>query len=308
MSPATMTRTKPTAPKLAPTTNPLPQRVLGKTGESVPILGLGTAPAGMGLPDEEAIRLYHTAIDLGITYLDTAPGYKRAQVQLGSVMKERRDEVFLVTKTHTASAEKALDILSQSLKDLQTDHVDATFVHSMGSLDPEEVLSPEGALAGLREARRRGWTRFIGLTAHNAPARSARVLVEAEVDAGMFAMNFVDRHTYGFEEKVAPLAARQHAGLAAMKVFGGAPDMKYETPTPSLLHREGGVDHGLALRYALDLPGVAVAVVGMYTEDELRENIAHARAFRPLTEAERKILDGAGRRIARRWQSHFGEA
>src|SRR5436309_15886775 len=101
---------------------PLPHRRFGKTEERVPILGLGTGPAGMGLADEEAVALYHAAIDRGVTYLDTAPAYGRAQLQLGQVLARRRDEVFLATKCWAATAEEALRIHAQSLLDLQTDH------------------------------------------------------------------------------------------------------------------------------------------------------------------------------------------
>src|SRR5688572_14856087 len=79
-------------------TEPLPHRRFGKTGERVPVVGLGTGPGGMGLTDDEAVALYHAAIDRGVNYIDTAPGYERAHVQLGRVLPERRDEVFLVTK------------------------------------------------------------------------------------------------------------------------------------------------------------------------------------------------------------------
>ncbi|HAA74666.1 TPA: hypothetical protein DCE37_06050, partial [Candidatus Latescibacteria bacterium] len=75
--------------------------MFGKTGEEVSILGLGTAPGGFGLNDFDAVDVIHAAIDHGITYLDTAPGYDRAQIQLGEVLPSRRDEVFLVTKAHT---------------------------------------------------------------------------------------------------------------------------------------------------------------------------------------------------------------
>src|SRR5262245_17698950 len=81
---------------------PLPTRVLGKTGVRVPILAMGTAPAGTRASDKDAIALFHAAIDQGVTYMDTAPdfaGYGRAQLQLGNVLKERRKEMFLVTKT-----------------------------------------------------------------------------------------------------------------------------------------------------------------------------------------------------------------
>ncbi|MCE2435282.1 MAG: aldo/keto reductase, partial [Candidatus Latescibacteria bacterium] len=121
-------------------------RVLGKTGEEVPILGYGSAPGGMGLSDEDAIALCHKVIDLGVTYIDTAPGYGRAHVQLGHVMAERRDKVFLVTKTAADEAEQVLKILEKALKDLQTDHVDLVYVHSMGHRDVDQVLGSDGRL------------------------------------------------------------------------------------------------------------------------------------------------------------------
>ena len=77
---------------------PLPHRPFGKTGQRVPLLGLGTAPGGTGLKDEEAIRLFNRAIDLGVTYVDTAPMYGRAQRQLSEIVPERREEMFLVSK------------------------------------------------------------------------------------------------------------------------------------------------------------------------------------------------------------------
>ncbi|MER3415945.1 MAG: hypothetical protein C4297_07005 [Gemmataceae bacterium] len=93
--------------------SPLPQRVLGKTGVRVPVLGLGTAPAGFR-PEKEAVAFYHRCIDAGVTYLDTAPeftGYGKAQVYLGQVLKERRREVFVVTKCFESDGDKALLLL-----------------------------------------------------------------------------------------------------------------------------------------------------------------------------------------------------
>src|SRR5262245_12835142 len=87
----------------------LPQKVLGRTGVKVPALGLGTAPAGFR-KEKEAVAFYHQCIDSGITYLDTAPeftGYGKAQAYLGHVLKERRKEVFLVTKCYEPDGEKA---------------------------------------------------------------------------------------------------------------------------------------------------------------------------------------------------------
>jgi predicted aldo/keto reductase-like oxidoreductase len=281
----------------------LPRRRFGKTGEQVPVLGLGTGPAGFGLADDAAVALYHAAIDRGVTYLDTAPGYGRAQAQLGQVLPRRRDEVFLATKCYAATAAEALQIHEQSLRDLRTDHVDLLYAHCVGSFDPEQLLAPDGVFAGLREAQRRGWTRYVGFTAHHHPAKSLVLLERVEVDAVMLAMNYADRHTYGFEERILPRAHSLDMGIAAMKVYGGAREMEYQTLRPSAM---GERDHHRAFRYALGLPGVAVAVIGMYTLDELECNLAWARSWEPLTAEEQSRLAEEGRAIAGEWGPHFG--
>ena len=287
--------------------HPLPHRVLGKTGVRVPVLGLGTAPGGMGLSDFEAIDVIEAAIDQGITYLDTAPGYARAQIQLGEVLPRRRDEVFLVTKTLANMATEVQSILEQSLRDLKTDAADLTFVHSVGSLDPEQILAPDGALAGLREAQKRGLTRFIGFTAHHKTSHAVRLLAEAELDAVMFAMNYVDRYTYNFQGQPLDLAREKGLGVAAMKVFGGAPDMKYEKPTRSLLAKSSA-DHQKAIDYALGLPGVTTAVVGMFSVSEVKENAGYARGHSAISSVDMDLIEKTGQQLAVEWKDHFGEA
>lgn len=287
---------------------PLPQRRFGKTGERVPVLGLGTGPGGLGLPDSEAIPLYEAAIDHGITYLDTAPGYNRAHVQLGQILPSRRSQVFLATKACAPTAAEVLSIHEQSLKDLRVDSVDLLYAHGIGSFDPEQLLAPDGAFAGLLEARRRGWTRYIGFTAHHHPWKAERLLREAlkgnlELDAVMLAMNFVDRHTYGFEELVLPLARQLDLGVAVMKVYGGAQEMKYEEYRNSQLK----AGHHAAFRYALGLPGASLAVVGMYSIAEVERNVAWARNWEPLTGEEEERLQAEGRALAAEWGPHFGE-
>ncbi|MFH1567531.1 MAG: aldo/keto reductase [Gemmatimonadota bacterium] len=302
-----MTDAAPTRPR-----TDLPTRMLGRTGQAVPILGLGTGPGGMGLTDEAAVDLYARALDLGVTYVDTAPGYARAHLQVGRVMRRRRGEVFLATKVPCDSAVDLLSGLERGLDDLGTDGVDLAYIHHLGGRNVDQVLSPSGSLAGLLEARSRGWTRFVGFTAHNLPAAAARILTEARVDVIMVALNFADRHTYDFEGRVLPLAAAQGVGVAAMKVFGGAEAMKYETAPGegsrrSAMEAAGFSDGELALRYALGLPGVALAVVGMYSPAELERNVAWARRFRPLGPPEAAVLEDEGRRLAGLWGPHFGE-
>ena len=285
---------------------PLPTRALGKTGEQIPILGLGTGPAGMGLPDADAAALYHRALDLGVKLLDTAPMYQRAQAQLRPVMHERRTEAFLTTKSLTSTASEFLAETERNLKTMGVEQVDLAYLHCVGELDLDMVLSDKGSLAGLREAQRRGWTRYVGFTAHNRTATSIRMLKEAEFDVIMIPLNYVDRHTYGFESEVLPLAAEKGVGVLAMKVFGGAPRMNYKRPTKSSLAAHGNHDHGVALRYALNLPGVSGAVVGVFNFDELHQSRAWASEPTPLTADELADVDTRGAQMARVWREHFG--
>lgn len=289
-------------------TSPLPKRQLGKTGVTLPILGFGTAAAGRRLNTGDAVRLYETAFRAGITYFDTAPefaGYGKAQIQLRHVLKHVRSQVFLVTKCYEPDGERALHLLERSLKELGTTYADVVFVHSVGAdkMDPTIVFSKHGTYAALMKAKSLGLTRFIGLSGHSRPSRFLQALRHVEIDVLLNAVNFVDRHTYNFEEQVWSAAAGANIGLIAMKVFGGA-----QHPSPSTLsHSQMPVEyHDMAFRYALSQPHVCCATIGMATPRELDENLVRARNFRPLSVGEGRRLHAAGVLLARRWADHLG--
>ncbi len=282
--------------------NQLPTRSLGRTGVRVPILGLGFGTIGTGLDARAARLLMETALERGVTYWDAAPTYGRAQQFIGQVVPKVRDQLFLVTKTATEDGDRALRILENSLRTLRTDSVDLVHVHNIGDYDPNRVLSKGGVLEGLRKAQKRGWVRFIGLSGHLRPSRFAKVLESGEFDVIMPALNFADRFTYDFESKVLPVAKKVHAGVVAMKVLAG-PQRGYGSPNPGRL-----ADYSsLALRYALSLPGVACAVIGMFGVDELDRNCAVVRDLRPLNDEETIKLSVVGRQLALRWGAHYGD-
>ena len=219
----------------------------------------------------------------------------------------------IASKAHTASYDEALGMVEQNLKDLGIDQLDIVYIHSVGNLDPEKILAADGSLAGLREAQTRGMIRFVGITAHHMPANSARILSHADVDVGMFALNPGDRHTYNFEESVLPLAREKNCGIAAMKVYGGAQGMKYqlepgETFRATDMESNGFSNYEHAFRYALDLPGVAINVIGMYRAQEIEQNIRFALDYKPLAAAESAELERAGTELSKSWGEHFGPA
>lgn len=285
---------------------PLPHRVLGRTKVKVSIYGLGTAPAGYR-PQKEAVTFYHHCIDAGVTYIDTAPefaGYGKAQVYLGQVLRERRKEVFLITKCHEPNGEKALRLLKKNLRELRVEQADLVYAHSIGDdlMAPEKIYAADGVCKALEKARRDGLTRFLGVSGHNRPGRFLRALQEWDFDVMMNAVSLVARHIYGFEGKVWPKAAAKGVGLVAMKVFGG---WKAGEKHPKGARMPDDLRQA-AVRYALGLPHISLAVLGTHDDEELRQNLAWVRDFKPLTAEEQARLDKPARRLARAWGKVYG--
>jgi uncharacterized protein len=284
---------------------PVPQKTLGRTKVKVPVLGLGTAPAGYRA-EKEAVAFYHKCMDRGVTYLDTAPekaGYGKAQVCLAPVLKERRKEAFLVTKCHEPDGDAALKLLKKNLDEMKVEQADLVYAHSIGDdkMDPKKVFAKDGVCQALDKARRDGLTRFVGVSGHNRPGRFLQALEEWDFDVMMTAVSLVVRHVYDFEGKVWPKAARKGVALAAMKVYGGfgSPDKPKGARLPADLRRS-------ALRYALGLPDVSVVVVGMHDAEELDENLRWAREFKPLTKEELTALDEPTQKLAKEWKALYG--
>lgn len=250
-------------------------RQLGSTGVQVPLVGYGTAPLGEDdITREQAVRCLNLAIDLGITYLDTSPDYG-SEPHLGEVMRTRRDEVFLATKVNKRSKDGVVKELEESLRKLNTDHVDLVQVHAVSAwADLEQALAPDGAVAALEEARRQGKTRFIGITGHARPAILAQALKQYRFDTVLAAMGMVDRLITSPETLLLPTARERGVGVIAMKTLGHG-------------HLKS-VD--LALRYALGLDGVSLAIVGMDVPVQIEQIVEIAGRFQPLREEEEARL------------------
>jgi len=291
----------------APQGGPLPTRVLGRTKAKVSILGLGTAPVGespVGLQD--AIKIFGAAMDRGVNYIDTARGYGNAEEALGHLVPKRRDDLFLVTKVWTDSAKGAEKSLTESLRLLKTDHLDLVHIHHIGGKNVDKVLSKDGVLNYLLKQKEAGKLRFIGLSGHARPPRFVRMVETGQIDVVMCVMNYADRNNYGFETKVLPVCRKQNVGVVAMKVYAGIKGgfknhrnakVGCATPPERLRH---------AMAYALDLPGVSAAIVGPYTVEQAIQNGELARAYKPLTKAERDELLAYGKDLAPKLGLRYG--
>ena len=284
----------------------LPQRNLGRSGVRVPILGLGTVAVGNLGDQKQAVALLNRAIDLGVTFIDTAPGstrqavitgYGRAQRYLNGVLRERRKEVFLVTKCLETDGARTIPLLRSNLKELGVEQVDLTYTHSIGHAiyDFDALVGDKGPMASLERAKKDGLTRFIGITGHNRPEKFDRVIARRTIDVMMNAVNIVDRHTYAFENVVWPRARKQNVGLVAMKVYGGG--IRSCKMPKDLLQA--------SFRFAQSVPGVALTVIGMGSVRELEQNVEWARNFKPMTAAEAADLRRRTVALAKEWGAHL---
>jgi aryl-alcohol dehydrogenase-like predicted oxidoreductase len=248
----------------------MPRSVLGRTGKSVSRLGIG---CGIFSKDEftakEMIDVIETALARGVNYLDTAPNYPGVQNAIGPVVKANRDKLFLVSKIEETTAAGAWQQIRKSLADLQTDRLDLVHLHSFGDVDRwpdvKMVCGPTGALSALIEAREKGVIGAIGASGHNRPSRFHQILDTGAIDVLMNPANFVMQHIYDFEAKVWARARLSNVGLVAMKVLGGVyPGNNRESRLP-LDEFEN------AIRYALSIPGVSTAVIGMRDFQQVEE-------------------------------------
>lgn len=294
-----------------PVPGPIPRAVLGRTGVEVGIVGLGTALLGHQNNNKpeiaKLVRVFSEAIELGLTYIDTARIYGGAEEALRTVLKGQRDKVFLATKVWANTAAEAEKSFHESLATLGVESVDVLHLHSAGDKDIDKVLGPEGAWEFLEKAKKGGKCRFLGITGHSRPANFVRLLETDRVDCLMVAMNFVDRHIYGFEEKVLPVAIQHKTGVMAMKVYGGVhggfQNYGSPTPQPAQLKREL---HMQSIRYVKSLPGVTGMVIGAHTAEQVRENIQRVLEARPLAREELDRLIAQGKEIATGWSPRFG--
>jgi len=261
---------------------PLPSRTLGRTGAKVSILAFGCGSRFLMYQEEDkALAALNRAIDLGITYLDTAYAYGdgKSESRVGQVMATRRKEVWLATKIPDRTRDGYLRRLEGSLKRLQVDHVDLAHMHSLGQADDlAKIEAPDGALKGALEAREQKMTRFIGMTSHTNGEVLAQAIQRNDLDCVQMALNA--SRNGRFEELALPAAKQKNLGIIAMKVTG----QEFLLGSGS-----GKSDISSLLRYSMSLP-VTTAVVGMPHLEMLDQNIEVARNFSPLNDEEMEHL------------------
>ena len=262
-----------------PSSAPMPVRAFGKTGWKASIYALGSAE----IPETpEAIRAIRALLDAGVNYVDTAPSYQgtRSESVLGEVLKTRRNEVFVATKTLERDADGAYAEVMASRGRLGIDRIDLIQIHAVNDdATLDRVLGRGGALEGLRRAQKDGRVSHIGITGHTRPEVILRAVNTEEFASILVPVSPLDRHVSDFATEVIPRAAKLGIGITGMKSLKGierASGGRFE-PEPYL-------------RYAWGLP-ISTLALGLRKESEVAANLASARAFKPLSKAERLALE-----------------
>ncbi len=265
----------------------LPTRLLGRTGTRVSILCLGGWHIGAVQNDTEAIRIMHAAIDEGLTFFDNAWDYHngRSEEIMGRAlaMDSRRKKVFLMTKNCERDYAGSMKDLEDSLRRMKTEYLDLWQFHEMVyDNDPDWVFEKGGLRAAL-EARRQGKVRYIGFTGHKDPLIHLKMLGKPhDWDTAQMPINVLDAHYRSFQNQVVPVCLKKNVGVIGMKGLAGGNPQGRLLSDMKLTARE-------CYRYCLSLP-VSTQVVGITTMEQLKEDIALARDFSPMTKAEQDAL------------------
>ncbi len=263
----------------------VPLKRFGKTDVHISALGLGGHHLGAAKDEQTAIEIVHRATDGGLTFFDNCWEYNRGKSEdwMGKGLKGRRDRVFLMTKvcTHGRDAALATQMLEQSLRRLQTDHLDLWQIHGVSfQNDPALFIRPGGAAEALLKAKKDGKVRFLGFTGHKDPDLHLAMLDTGfPFDAVQMPLNPFDANFFSFEQKVLPVLNQRGIAPLAMKPIGGhgEPVQKGVFTAPELL------------RYSMSLP-VATTITGVSDLQILEQNLNIAQNFTPLSQVEMQAL------------------
>ena len=257
-------------------------RKLGSTGERVSAIGLGGAHLGKPSEDE-AIRIVRSALDRGITFLDNCWDYSNGdcEVRMGKALRDGyRQKAFLMTKFDGRTRPAAAQQIDESLKRLQTDHIDLIQYHENIRLDdPDRFFAEGGALEAVSAAKQAGKVRYIGFTGHKDPLVHLRMLEVAKqhnfhFDSCQMPLNPMDAHFRSFANNVVPRLVEEGIAVLGMKSMGSGIILQSKTVTPIE-----------CLHYALNLP-TSVVITGCDSMNILDQAFEAARTFRPMTEAD----------------------
>ena len=274
-------------------------RTLGRTGEKVSVMGLGGYHIGMQKDEKESIQIIRAALDNGVTFLDNCWDYNggESEVRMGKALRDGyRQRAFLMTKIdgHTKSAATAQ--IDESLRRLQTDHIDLMQFHEVIRFDdPEKIFASGGSIEAALEAKKAGKIRYLGFTGHKNPDIHLKMLETADAhkfhfDTVQMPLNVMDAHFNSFGQKVLPVLVKKEIGVLGMKPMGSGMILQSKVVQP--------VE---CLHYAMNLP-TSVVITGCDSMQILESSLQAARSFKPMSESEVAALLGKTSEVAKNGQ------
>lgn len=276
--------------QLIPHASGLPRRILGRTGQTISIVGYPGLVLSKA-PQAEGNLALRRAFDAGVNYFDVAPSYGDAEVKMGVALeatKIPRGEIFLASKTKKRDAAGARAELERSLARLKTDHFDLYQLHVMSTAaEVNQAIGPGGALETLLKAREEGKVRWLGFSAHTRSAALA-LLQTGQFDTIMYPVNFIEHFQHKFDPEVLQLARAQGAAAIAIKPVsagGWKPGEKKTRGNWWYRVLEDPREIAQAIRFSLSLDPV-VSVVPTSFFDIADHSIAAGRAYQPATDAD----------------------
>jgi predicted aldo/keto reductase-like oxidoreductase len=273
----------------------LPTVTLGKTGQKVPALGMGTSWA-------VAPSFVQAALAAGIRYIDTSESYESGEAErtLGEVIARtgKRKDVYLVTKNSRrkiggpgafAAYERQLN---GSLERLRTDYIDCYYLHGVSGRELPLFKDPD-VKAAFEKLKKSGKIRFCGLSCHDA--RLPEIVTAAAecgwIDQIMIQYNYRTMNGDAVRRAL-DAAAKANLGLVAMKTQGGGGSFRGSEPSPKL---QEFIDKGFkkeqaAIKTIFAEHRMQAVVSEMTNRDQLRENMA-AAANPTLSLRDQRLLD-----------------
>jgi predicted aldo/keto reductase-like oxidoreductase len=232
------------------------------------------------LEAEESLRIVRTALDEGINFLDNCWDYNggESEVRTGKALRDGyRQKAFLMTKIDGRDKATATNQINDSLKRLQTDHVDLLQFHEViRETDPDRIFAAGGALEAVQQAQKAGKLRYIGFTGHKSPKIHLKMLATASshqfrFDTVQMPLNVMDHHVNSFETEVLPVLLKENIGVLGMKPMGDHFILQSKTVT--------AVE---CLHYSLNLP-TSVVITGCDSLAILQQALDAARSFQPMS-------------------------
>lgn len=247
------------------------KRVLGRTELKVSAVGLGTIPIFQA-SKELAVSVIRESHELGINYIDTARGYLDGHCEecVGAGIQGIRNDMVIVSKSTSGTAEGAAAHIDESLKTLGTDYIDVYCFHAVSQEKKwDQIVGPDGAMEAFQKAKQAGKIRYIGISGHRSD-QLTEIVKSGDIDVVIIPYNYVFDDA---DSDLWPACQELNIGMAAIKPFAGC-----------FLNQ-----HSLSLRWNLQHPP-HISVAGMWQVDEVKQNARHLREFLPLNESEQRFV------------------